>query len=302
MKFVVTGGMGFIGSYIVKHLLKHNHQVTVVDDLSRGILENLTGFEEQINLQRIDILDFDSLKNIISDSDGIFHQAALTSVPESFIQKEKYHSVNVIGTENIFKLAKEFSIKVVYASSSSVYGNTTSIPIREDFDRKPINPYGITKLDDETLAAKYHDFGTSIIGLRYFNVYGIGQTNDYAGVITKFYENIQADLSPIIFGDGSQTRDFVSVEDVAKANLLAMQSNTDFAHLNIGTGIMTSIHELANLMIKLSGKSLETKFDELPQGDIKSSQADASLAKEMINWSHKTILEDGLKNFFFDKD
>ena len=299
MKFVVTGGIGFIGSNIVKHLLTQNHEVTVVDDFSRGRLENLAGFEEQVDLQKLDILDFDTLKDVINDSDGIFHQAALTSVPESFIQKEKYHSVNVVGTENIFKLAKEFSIKVVYASSSSVYGNTIAVPVREDLERKPINPYGITKLDDEILAAKYHNLGASIIGLRYFNVYGIGQTNDYAGVITKFYDNIQADMSPIIFGDGSQTRDFVSVEDVANANLLAMQSNTDFTHLNIGTGIMTSIQELANLMIKLSGKSLEIKFDELPQGDIKESQADVSFAKKMINWSHETSLEDGLRNFFF---
>ena len=299
MKFVVTGGIGFIGSNIVKHLLTQNHEVTVVDDFSRGRLENLAGFEEQVDLQKLNILDFDSLKDVINDSDGIFHQAALTSVPESFIQKEKYHSVNVVGTENIFKLAKEFSIKVVYASSSSVYGNTIYVPIMENLERNPINPYGITKLDDEILAAKYHDLGASIIGLRYFNVYGIGQTNDYAGVITKFYDNIQADMSPIIFGDGSQTRDFVSVEDVANANLLAMQSNTDFTHLNIGTGIMTSIQELANLMIKLSGKSLEIKFDELPQGDIKESQADVSLAKKMIKWSHETSLEDGLKNSFF---
>ena len=299
MKFVVTGGIGFIGSYIVKHLLTHNHEVIVVDDFSRGRLENLAGFEEQVNLQKLDILDFNSLKDVVNGSDGIFHQAALTSVPESFIQKEKYHSVNVVGTENIFKLAKEFSIKVVYASSSSVYGNTTSIPITENFERKPINPYGITKLDDEKLAKKYHDLGVSIIGLRYFNVYGIGQTNDYAGVITKFYDNIQADESPIIFGNGSQTRDFISVEDVVKANLLSMQSDTDFTHLNIGTGITTSIKELANLMIKLSGKPLETKFDKLPQGDIKESQADVRIAKKMINWSYEISLQDGLENFFF---
>ena len=299
MKFVVTGGAGFIGSYIVKHLLKQRHQVTVVDNFWRGRLENLTGFEEQIDIQKFDILDFDSLKTVISDSDGVFHQAALTSVPESFTQKEKYHSVNVIGTENIFKLAKEFSIRVVYASSSSVYGNTTYIPIREDSERKPINPYGITKLDGEKLAEKYHDLGVSIIGLRYFNVYGIGQTIDYAGVITKFYDNIQADKAPIIFGDGSQTRDFISVDDVANANLLAMQSNTDFTHLNIGTGITTSIKQLANLMISLSGKSLEAKFDELPEGDIKESQADVSLAKKMIHWSYETNLENGLSDSFF---
>jgi len=299
VKFVVTGGSGFIGSYIVKHLLTQDHQVTVVDNFSRGKLENLVGFEEKIDFQKLDILDFDALKECINGSDGIFHQAALTSVPESFIKKEKYHSVNVVGTENIFKLAKEFGIKVVYASSSSVYGNTTLIPVKEDSKKKPINPYGITKLEDEKLAEKYHNLGTSIIGLRYFNVYGIGQTNDYAGVITKFYDCIQTDKSPIIFGDGSQIRDFVSVEDVAKANLQSMKSNTNFAFLNIGTGITTSVKELAYLMIRLSGKSLEPDFDKLPQGDIKESQADVSLAKELIGWRYETSLENGLKKFFF---
>ncbi len=299
MKFVVTGGLGFIGSYIVKHLLSKDHQVTVVDNFSRGRLENLTGFEEKIDFQKLDILDYDALKAILSDVDGIFHQAALTSVPESFIQKEKYHSVNVVGTENIFKLAKDFGIKVVYASSSSVYGNTTSIPIKEDFKKNPINPYGITKLEDEKLAEKYHNLGVSIIGLRYFNVYGIGQTNDYAGVITKFYDSIKANKSPIIFGDGSQIRDFVSVEDVAKINLLSMQSKTDFAFLNVGTGITTSVKELAYLMIKLSGKLLEPIYDELPQGDVKESQADVTLAKKLIGWTYETNLENGLKNFFF---
>jgi len=299
VKFIVTGGLGFIGSYIVKHLINQNHKVTIVDNFWRGKLENLTGFKDKIDIQKLDILDIESLRKIINDFDGIFHQAALTSVPESFIQKEKYHSVNVVGTENIFKLAKDFGIKVVYASSSSVYGNTTSIPITEDFKKNPVNPYGITKLEDEKVAEKYHNLGVSIIGLRYFNVYGIGQTNDHAGVITKFYDYIQADKPPIIFGDGSQIRDFVSVEDVAKANLLSMQSNTDFAFLNIGTGITTSVKELAYLMIKLSRKSLEPIFDKLPQGDVKESQADVTLAKKLIGWTSETSLENGLKNFFF---
>ena len=299
MKYVVTGGSGFIGSYIVKQLLKHGHEVTVVDNLYRGRLENLGNIVENINFQRFDILDYEKLQKIMKDVDGIFHQAALTSVPESFSQREKYHNVNVIGTENIFKLAKEYGIKVVYASSSSVYGNTKSIPIKEDSEKNPINPYGITKLDDEKLATKYHDEGVSIIGLRYFNVYGIGQTNDYAGVITKFYENIKSDQSPIVFGDGSQIRDFISVEDVAKSNLFSMKSNVDFAFLNIGTGITTSIKELANLMIKLSGKSLKLEFNDLPEGDVKESQADVNLAKKLINWSYETKLEDGLKKFFF---
>jgi nucleoside-diphosphate-sugar epimerase len=299
VKFVITGGAGFIGSHIAKHLITKSHKVTIIDNFSRGRLENLSGFEEKIEVCKIDILDFNSLKKIISDSDGIFHQAALTSVPESFIQKEKYHNVNVVGTENIFKLAKEFRKKVVYASSSSVYGDTTLTPITEDFDKNPINPYGITKLDDEKLAKKYHDLGVSIIGLRYFNVYGVGQTNDYAGVITKFFDQIKLNQSPIIFGDGSHTRDFISVEDVAKSNLLAMESNTNFSFLNIGTGIPTSIKELAESMINLSGKSLEIKYDKLPQGDVKESLANVSLVKKLIDWNYDISLKDGLKKYFF---
>ncbi len=299
MKFVVTGGAGFIGSHIAKHLVNKNHHVTVVDNLSRGRLENLSKIIEQIEFKKIDILDFDSLKEIIFNCDGIFHQAALTSVSESFIQKEKYRNVNVKGTENIFKLAKEFGKKVVYASSSSIYGNTTTIPIQENFEKNPINPYGITKLDDEKLAKKYHDLGVSIIGLRYFNVYGIGQTNDYAGVITKFIDQINLNESPIIFGDGSHTRDFVSVEDIAKANLLSMESKTEFSFLNIGTGISTSIKTLAEMMIELSGKKLEINYDNLPLGDVKESLADVSLAKRLINWNYETSLKNGLKKFFF---
>jgi len=299
VKFVITGGAGFIGSHIAKHLVSKNHNVTIVDNLSRGRLENLSKIKEQIEFKKIDILDFNLLKEVISNSDGVFHQAALTSVPESFTQKEKYYNVNVNGTENIFKLAKEFGKKVVYASSSSIYGNTTSIPIQENFKKNPINPYGVTKLDDEKLAEKYHNLGVSIIGLRYFNVYGIGQTNDYAGVITKFIDQINLNKSPIIFGDGTHTRDFISVEDVATANLLSMESNTDFSFLNIGTGISTSIKTLGEMMIDLSGKTLEISYDDLPLGDVKESLADVSLAKRLINWNYETSLKSGLKKFFF---
>jgi len=299
VKFVITGGAGFIGSHIAKYLVEKNYGVVIVDNLSRGRLENLSTIKEQIDFKKIDILDFNSLKDIISKCDGIFHQAALTSVPESFLQKEKYHNVNVNGTENIFKLAKEFKKKVVYASSSSIYGNTKTIPISENFERKPINPYGVTKLDDEILAEKYHNLGVSIIGLRYFNVYGVGQTNDYAGVITKFIDQINLNKSPIIFGDGTQTRDFVSVEDVAKANLSSMESESTFSFLNIGTGTSTSIKKLAETMIELSGKQLEINFDNLPEGDVKSSLADTSLAKKLINWNYETSLKNGLKKFFF---
>ena len=155
------------------------------------------------------------------------------------------------------------------------------------------------ELDDEILAEKYHNLGVSIIGLRYFNVYGVGQTNDYAGVITKFIDQINLNKSPIIFGDGTQTRDFVSVEDVAKANLSSMESESTFSFLNIGTGTSTSIKKLAETMIELSGKQLEINFDNLPEGDVKSSLADTSLAKKLINWNYETSLKNGLKKFFF---
>ena len=299
MKFVVTGGAGFIGSYIVKYLVENGYQVIVVDNLFRGKLTNLSGYEDKIDFHNLDILNFEELRKLVKDSDGVFHQAALTSVPESFTQKDKYQNVNVNGTENIFKLGKEFGVKIVYASSSSIYGNPKSIPIKENAFKNPINPYGRTKLEDEILAEQYSKLGVKIIGLRYFNVYGIGQTNDYAGVITKFHEAIKADNPPIVFGDGTQVRDFISVEDVAKANLLSMQSSTDFAFLNIGTGIATSINDLANLMIKLSEKSLVSIHGNLPEGDVKKSQADIHLAKQLINWMFETKLEDGLKKFFF---
>jgi len=300
VKFVVTGGAGFIGSHLVKYLLNQNYEITIVDNLCTGRLENLSGFEDKIDFHNLDILEFDELREIVKDSDGIFHQAALTSVQESYLQKEKYHSVNVDGTENIFKLAREFKIKVIYASSSSVYGNPTSIPIKEDFSRNPINPYGTTKLKDEILAEHYSNSGVEIIGLRLFNVYGMGQTSDYAGVITKFNESIQAVKPPTIFGDGSHVRDFISVGDVAKANLLAMQSDFKNGFVNIGTGITTSVAELANLMIKLSNKTLKPIFTDLPEGDVKASQADVNLAKKLIGWEYETSLEAGLQKFFFN--
>ena len=225
MKFVVTGGAGFVGSYLVKRLVKENHDVIVIDSLYRGKLENISQVSKDIEFQKIDIRDFNSMKNIIKNTDGVFHEAALTDVRESFKKQEEYVDVNVRGTENVFKIAKEFGIKVVYASSSSIYGNPERTPIAEDSKRAPINPYGDTKLEDEFLAEKYIRDGTSIIGLRYFNIYGIGQTGSYAGVITKFINNLKDKKQPIIFGDGQQKRDFIFVEDIARANIAAMKSD-----------------------------------------------------------------------------
>ncbi|TLX77204.1 MAG: NAD-dependent epimerase/dehydratase family protein [Thaumarchaeota archaeon] len=294
MNFIVTGGAGFIGSQIVGHLVKNNHSVMLIDNFHIGKRENLVSFQDKIKIIKMDILDYDELRNVVKNADGVFHEAALTLVQESFTKQKEYHEVNVVGTENIFKLAKEFGFKVVYASSSSIYGDTKKIPIKEDFERKPLNPYGVTKLEDEYLAEKYSKLGVHIIGLRYFNVYGLGQNVAYAGVITKFLENIANRKAPIINGDGLQVRDFVYVGDVAKANLMAMESKVNFAFVNIGSGIALSINDLADMIIKASGLALKPIHGSSLEGDVKASQAEISLAKKLFNWQAETKLEDWL--------
>ena len=300
MKFAVTGGAGFIGSYLVKKLISENHQVIVIDNFHTGKEENLKQIIKCIEIQKTDIRDFDQLKKTLKKVDGVFHKAALTTVPESFIKPEEYNDVNVVGTDNVFKIAKEYNLKVVYASSSSVYGNTEKIPIKEDFPRNPINPYGKTKLDDEYLADKYSSENLDVIGLRYFNVYGIGQTGSYAGVITQFLNRLKENKPPIINGEGNQIRDFVYVKDVAQANLVAMKSNVKKGFFNIGSGKTISIKKLAEIMIDLSGLDLEPIFDKKLEGDIEKSQADTYLTSKMLGWKSETILKDGLKALYKD--
>jgi len=295
MNLIVTGGAGFIGNHLVKYLVKKGHNVTVIDNLHKGRKEDLQSVFKKIEFLEIDIRDYDVLRSCLKNTDGVFHEAALTAVPESFLLPQEYYDVNVSGTENILKLAKEIGFKLVYASSSSVYGDTTKIPIKEDFGRKPINPYGQTKLEAEILAEKYSKNGVKVIGLRYFNIFGIGQTGSYAGVITKFMKNLGEKKPLIINGDGTQVRDFVYVEDVAKANLVAMESKVDSGFFNIGTGIATSIKELAQIMIELSTSSVDLIFSEPLKGDIKNSLADTSLTEKMLGWKFTMGLKSGLK-------
>ena len=294
MRFVVTGGAGFIGSHIVKKLLQKNFDVVVVDNLHTGKMENLP-ISDKLKFLKIDIRNFESLKSEIVDVDGIFHEAGLTLVPESFEKPEQYFDVNVKGTENIFKLAKYLNVKVVYASSSSVYGDTTKIPIKEDFPKKPINPYGITKVEKDNLAEIYSKDGCSIIGLRYFNVYGKGQTGTYAGVITKFMDRLKDNLAPIIYGDGKQLRDFISVDDVVDANFAAMFSSIKNGFFNIGTGYTTQILELAELMIEISNVKIKPIFEKNREGDVILSQADITSTQKYLNWKSQIKLKDGLK-------
>ena len=295
MRFVVTGGAGFVGSHLVKLLVREGHQVKLIDNLHTGKMENLEQVIEDIEFCELDIQDFHSMEKELKDMEGVFHQAALTVVQDSFKNPEKYHNVNVGGTENIFKIAQKNNFKVVYASSSSVYGHQNVVPILEDFEKRPINPYGKTKLDDENLAEKYAKYDVKIIGLRYFNIFGKGQTLEYAGVITKFLDRIRDKKPPIIFGTGSQIRDFIHVEDIANANYLAMDSNVSNLHVNVGTGNSISILELAKIMIDISNLDLEPIMEKALEGDIEKSQSDNTLARKSFGWEPEKKLEEWLK-------
>ena len=249
MKYLVTGGFGFIGSHITEYLVNRGDNVVVLDNFNTGKEKNLEKVIDKIEFFKGDILDYDLLKKITKDVDGVFHEAALASVQQSFDNPEEYDNVNVNGTENVLKLAKQFGFKVVYASSSSVYGNPKNIPIKEQDEKNPINPYAVTKLKDEELAINYSKMGVNVIGLRYFNVFGIRQSKEYAGVIKLFLERIRNKLPPKINGDGTQFRDFVHVSDVVKANILAMESDVNHSFFNVGTNSSISILELANTVI-----------------------------------------------------
>ena len=298
MNFVVTGGTGFIGSHLTKFLHKEGHAVKVVDNLKTGSLDKLKNIESRIEFHKKSILDYDSFKEIVKNVDCVFHHAALASVPQSFKEPEEYFKVNATGTENILKLAKEFGFKVIFASTSSVYGDQTTFPIKEDADRKALNPYGESKIKAEKIAEQYSQEGVKVIGLRYFNVYGIGQSLNYAAVIPVFMKRIMENKPPIIEGDGTQVRSFIHVDDVVKANFLAFKSNVNHGFLNVATSKKTSIINLAKIMIELSGKSLKPIYDKPRKGDVHTSYADISMAEKLIGWLPNISLEEGLKKIF----
>ena len=302
MRYIVTGGAGFVGSHLVEQLIEKQHDVIVIDNLSKGKKENLSKVIDRIKFLDLDIRDYISMEQNIRNVDGIFHQAALTVVQDSFKRPEEYSQVNVEGTENIFRLANENNIKVVFASSSSVYGHQKNMPISENAEKNPINPYGKTKLDDEILMEKYVKLGAKIIGLRYFNIFGKGQTKEYAGVITKFFDRISNGKPPIIYGDGLQIRDFIFVGDIVKANMEAMSNDTSNFIVNVGSGKAITILELAEMMIRISKSDLKPVFKDPLEGDIQKSHADTSLINQKLGWRIEVELEDWLKNNMFNNE
>jgi len=301
VKYIVTGGAGFIGSNIVKKLVSRGDNVTVIDNLNTGKEENLASVKDKIVFLKDTILNIDLLEKHTEEIDGIFHQAALASVQDSFSKPEEYNDVNVNGTENILKLAKKNNFKVVYASSSSVYGNPERIPIKESDSKNPINPYAETKLKKEELATKYAEIGVKVIGLRYFNVFGKGQSKEYAGVLKLFLERIRDGLPPKINGDGTQFRDFVYVEDVADANIMSMDSKVNHEFFNVGTNTSITILDLAKTIIKFSGLDIEPIFGPALKGDVKRTIANIDLIKEKIGWEPKIMLEEWIEDIVATK-
>ena len=302
MKVLVTGGAGFIGSHIAEYLVQRGDDVTVLDNLNTGKKDNLAKINDKINFVNGDIRDYKLLEKLVNDTSSVFHEAALASVQQSFSMKDEYFDVNVNGIENILKLGKEYGFKIVYASSSSVYGNPVKIPIKEDDERKPINPYAQTKLEGEYLAKKYSEIGVSVIGLRYFNVFGSRQSIEYAGVIKLFLEKIKQKMPPKINGDGLQTRDFVHIDDIVKANILAMDSDIKHEFFNVGTGNSISILDLANVVINASGLSLEPIHGPELSGDVRATQGDITLIRKLLNWEPKMRLSDWLTKIISNKD
>jgi len=294
MKYVVTGGAGFIGSHLAEKLVEQGNQVTIIDNLNTGKEKNLEHIEKKIDFVKGDILDEKLINEITQDVNGVFHQAALASVQDSFTKPDEYHKVNVIGTKNIFESSKKNNFKVVYASSSSVYGNPKQIPIKESDAKNPFNPYAETKLKDEELAMKYASEGAEIIGLRYFNVFGKRQSKEYAGVIKLFLDQIKKKEPPIVNGDGTQFRDFVHVSDVVNANILSMNSKIKHAFYNVGTNSSITILDLAKNIIKSSGLKLEPKFRNALDGDVDKTLSDITLIQKEIQWKPTIKLEDWL--------
>jgi len=300
LKAFVTGGAGFIGSALVKSLLEKNYSVTIFDNFSNSSEENVsTLLNKGASLVKGDVTNYDDLEKALSGSDLVVHLAAQISVEESIKKPELTQSINVGGTENLLKacVAKKAN-KIILASSAAVYGQPKELPLTESSPISPISPYGQSKVEMEKQLEDFSKkLGLNGISLRFFNVYGKDQTDEYAGVITKFMKKISENKSLIIFGDGSNTRDFISIDDVIDSihNAIEKIEGKKGNCYNIATGQSVSIKELAELMLSISGKNLEINYEPSKEGDIIYSQTTIDLAKKGLGFEPKIKLSDGLK-------
>ncbi|MFA4991809.1 MAG: SDR family oxidoreductase [Candidatus Omnitrophota bacterium] len=300
MRFLVTGGAGFIGSHIVDALVSGGDKVVVLDDFSSGKEENLSSSSSKIEVMKGDIRDKAVVRKAMSGADYVLHQAALRSVPKSLLNPELYNDVNINGTLNILSAARELKVRrVVMASSSSVYGDTDRFPEREDFLPLLISPYALTKLAGEYYSRIFSKiYGLETVNLRYFNVFGPRQSleDEYAVVIPKFITCMLKDQQPPIFGDGKQTRDFTYVDNVVQANIKsATAANVKCEVFNVACGKANSVLDIVKCVNKILGKDIKPLFLPIRTGDVKHTLADVRLAKKKIGFDPGVGFEEGMR-------
>lgn len=281
MRALVTGGAGFIGSHLVRHLLKRGFEVRVVDNLSSGHLRNLKEVESQISFTEGDIRDPELLNQLAQGCDRIFHQAAVVSVPYSVEHPQETHDVNIQGTFNVLQAARVNKVgRVVFASSAAIYGEEQVLPKTEEMRPAPVSPYGLEKLTGEHYLHLFHKlYGVETVALRYFNVFGPRQDpqSPYSGVISIFVDRILRGAGVTIYGDGEQYRDFVYIDNVVAANLLVADSATAPGNVyNVGCGEKTSLNQLVQILAELSGSTVQPGYAGERAGDIRESLADIS--------------------------
>jgi nucleoside-diphosphate-sugar epimerase len=302
-RILITGGLGFIGSHIVDELLRMEKEVYVLDDLSTGNINNLY-FNKNNPLLHIlegDISKINHIKKKIFNIDVVFHKAAIASVTKSIINPKLVFNSNVRSTLEVLEYCLKTNVKrIVFASSSAVYGNTVEEILTEKSPCKPSSPYGASKLAAESfLMAYWETYGLESVSLRYFNVYGPRQSNnEYSGVITIFINKLLKNEHPVIYGDGNQVRDFVNIQDIVQSNILAMESKNSAGEVfNIGTGQSTKIINLIEVLSRLLGKKgISYEFAPQRKGDINISLASIDKAKRLLNYNPRVNLESGLKS------
>ena len=300
MRFVVTGGAGFIGSHIADALVHRGDEVVILDNLFSGRMENIQQIIDNplVKFIRGNITERKLLQRACKNADGIFHEAAITSVPRSVKDPVASNETNITGTLNVLMAAHNCGVKkIVYASSSSVYGDTAVLPKREDMIPNPKSPYAITKLTGEYyLNVFYEMYGMDTVSLRYFNVFGPRQDpqSEYSAVIPKFITKILHHESPVIYGDGTQTRDFTYVKDVVQANIRAMDC-TAHGVFNVAYGSRITLIKLARIIMEALGEDIPLKYESPRSGDIHDSLADISAAQKVFRYAPEYTVTTGLE-------
>jgi UDP-glucose 4-epimerase len=304
MRYVVTGGAGFIGSNTVDELVRRGESVVVLDDLSAGKEENLAEIRNKISFIKGSINDLEAVRRAMHEADYVLHFAARTSVPRSVKDPLETNRINIEGTVNVLVAARDAKVKrVVFAASSSAYGETPTLPKVETMRPEPISPYGITKYVGELYAQVFGKvYGLQNVCLRYFNVFGPRQdpSSQYSGVLSKFCTAFLEKNEPVVYGDGEQTRDFTYIDNVVRANLLACEAPAASGKvINIGTGARISLNQTLQLLREISGNNeIQAKYDPPRDGDIRDSQADITLGRELLKYDPTVDFPEGLRRTF----